>query len=427
MKFLNIAVVLACSLFVFSCKDDPVASPTTGTIKGIVRDAITGKPIYNVDVQTTPPSESVSTDSLGQYTITAKEGNYSITASKTDYLAGTVSVRVTNGSTTTANISLSSISSKNNPPTTPVAVSPLDGDTSAGKAPQIQWSCTDPDSDPIKYTVYFDTANPPIQQVADSLTTQTFKLTGLKDSTFYYWKIVAKDRFGATSASPVFSFRTAGTYVPAVVDGLVAYLSFDETVNDAQGILEVKGNPDIQYVTGVKNKTNGAIFMGSNANSYLRYTSSTKLDLPATFTLCAWVKPERMPNSYTQLVGRWSLAGGSNNATYSLTLAANGKIAADTHDGTTTTQIITDKGITSGIWSHVVMTRAVDGLINVYINGESVGSIQSVPPQKSTLDLTIGRYSDTMGEMLYGAIDNVRIYSRALTLQEISVLWASGL
>lgn len=422
MKFLNIAVVLACSLFVFSCKDDPVASPTTGTIKGIVRDAITGKPIYNVDVQTTPPSESVSTDSLGQYTITAKEGNYSITASKTDYLAGTVSVRVTNGSTTTANISLSSISSTSNPPTIPVVVAPTEGDTSVGVNPMLKWQCSDPDNDPISYTLYLDTAVIPLRKITDTITTLSYTATNLKDSTFYYWKIVAKDKFGATSTSPVFSFRTAGK-----VSTLVAYFPFDGTTNDMADNLILDNIPTIRYTDGKNGTPNGALVLDGTSNSFLQYKYNSKLDLPSEFTISAWVHPNQMPSNYTQIAGRWISSGGTLNATYSLTLRKTGVVEGNTHDGKVTSQAISNAAIPLSEWSHIAMVRNYNGDLLIYVNGTLLGvKSSSVASQKSSVLFTVGKYGDFLGSMFNGYIDNLRVYSRALDAKELQSLFLNG-
>jgi len=431
IRNLNMKLFCLLTLSVFavlfnSCKDDPV-SPANGTIKGIIRDAETGKPIFGADIRTDPPTESVSTDTAGSYSITAKEGTYAVTANKSGYFAGSVSIRVNNGSATTTNISLNSILSKNKPPTTPVAINPLDGDTSAGKNPQLQWSCTDPDGDAITYTVYMDTVNPPLQKVADSLTPQTYKASGLKDSTFYYWKVIAKDRFGLTSTSPVFSFRTAGVSVTVPIeDDLLVYLPFDENTNDATGNLLIDNVPNVGYTVGVNGNSNSAVILDGTSNSYLQYKYNNKLDLPNEFTICAWVKPTSLPSTFAQIVGRWITAGGSGNATFSLTVRTTGQLEGNTHDGSVTTQATSNSNVPVSQWSHLVMLRESSGELRLYLNGTLVGTRNgSVPPQMSSVPLTIGRYGNVMGDQFRGAIDNVRIYTRALNGQEITSLFTS--
>jgi len=97
----------------------------------------------------------------------------------------------------------------NDPPGAPSNPSPGDKDTAVYTSPELQWSCTDPEGDPLTYDVYFGTDNPPVMKVDSNSTSDSLGLTGLSLGTSYYWKIVAKDNHGNVTQGSVWSFVTA--------------------------------------------------------------------------------------------------------------------------------------------------------------------------------------------------------------------------
>lgn len=93
-------------------------------------------------------------------------------------------------------------------PTAPSTPSPANGDT--GVAPSaLTWAaCTDPDNDPVKYDVYYGTSATP-GLVQSDLTTNSYSLPSFVSNTVFYWKVIAKDDQGNSSAGPVWTYRTA--------------------------------------------------------------------------------------------------------------------------------------------------------------------------------------------------------------------------
>lgn len=89
-----------------------VLEPLYGTIKGRVTDAVTNQPIAGVNIKSTPPTSSVTTDSTGSYTIkdvpklTASGAKYTLTATKADYTTATVDITVIPGKITAGDISM---------------------------------------------------------------------------------------------------------------------------------------------------------------------------------------------------------------------------------------------------------------------------------------------------------------------------------
>ncbi len=103
MKRLLVLLISAIGIVV-GCSGE---EDTTGTIKGEVYNAHTGTVIAVANVYTVPPSGSVSTDSSGLFTIENIEPEiYRVVASKHGFDSSSVSVSVSTGNVTTANIPL---------------------------------------------------------------------------------------------------------------------------------------------------------------------------------------------------------------------------------------------------------------------------------------------------------------------------------
>ncbi len=98
----------------------------------------------------------------------------------------------------------------NNPPSQPANPGPSNGALNQPVNSTLNWICSDPNGDPLTYDVYFGTANnPPL--ASGNQTGTSYNPGALDNNTTYYWKIVAKDNQGATTAGPVWNFSTEAT------------------------------------------------------------------------------------------------------------------------------------------------------------------------------------------------------------------------
>jgi hypothetical protein len=94
----------------------------------------------------------------------------------------------------------------NSNPAAPALTAPANNATAVSNAASLTWTATDPEDDDLTFDVYFGTTATPAP-VKTGVTDLTFTPT-LAPSTTYYWKIVAKDPFGGSSTSAVYSFTT---------------------------------------------------------------------------------------------------------------------------------------------------------------------------------------------------------------------------
>lgn len=100
----------------------------------------------------------------------------------------------------------------NNPPGEPTiditSGSPPHNSNNQSITPTLNWKCTDPDGDALKYDVYFgESSTPPI--VSSGQTATSYSPGTLGYDTTYYWRIVAKDNNNNSTSSPIWSFKTA--------------------------------------------------------------------------------------------------------------------------------------------------------------------------------------------------------------------------
>jgi hypothetical protein len=238
-SFWAIFAILLCA-GILSCKGDKPSSPNTGGIRGTITDASTSEPIIAASISTTPPTASVTTDSIGDYSIDGIEpGQYIVIVNKNNYITQHVGIAVTAGNSTRCDIALSTEPS-NNPPNQANNPFPPDAALHQMISLILSWSCSDPDGDPLTYEVKLDSVNPPIVSVAAHLADTSLLYDDFRSSTTYYWQVIAEDNRGATSASAVWRLTTATILLNEdFEDGtLNQYMSIQTTgsFNDLPGI-----------------------------------------------------------------------------------------------------------------------------------------------------------------------------------------------
>lgn len=97
--------------------------------------------------------------------------------------------------------------SRNQPPAAPLNPSPADGATDQVLDVQLSWQCSDPDESNLTYEIYFGTVmDPPL--VNNDLAVTTFVPDSLEESTYYYWKIIARNEFNRETEGPLWWFTT---------------------------------------------------------------------------------------------------------------------------------------------------------------------------------------------------------------------------
>ena len=83
-----------------------------------------------------------------------------------------------------------------------------------------------------------------------------------------------------------------------------------------------------------------------------------------------------------------------------------------------------------GQWYHLVGVRdTVKGELRLYVDGELAGTASACLPQSGPTGNTVigrGRYGGNPVDYLDGTVDQVHLYDRALSADEIRQLYTSG-
>ena len=191
----------------------------------------------------------------------------------------------------------------------------------------------------------------------------------------------------------------------------VAAYSFNEgsgtTVADASGTGNAGTIGTATWTTQGK-FGNALSFNGTSARVTVPDASS--LDLTTAMTLEAWVNPTAL--------GGWRDVVYKANDVYFLEGSTPSAGNPPSTGGTFGGEIVGQGGLALNTWSHLAGTY--DGsTMRLYVNGVQVASrAQTGPIQTSTLPLTIG--GDAIWSQAFaGRIDEVRVYSTALTQAQI--------
>ncbi len=166
--------------------------------------------------------------------------------------------------------------------------------------------------------------------------------------------------------------------------------------------------------------------MTFDGTSAVTIADATSTDPTSAWTVSAWVKRSSTGTIHS-VVEKYDNAVGKGN--FALRITDSDKFIAYVFDGmplvgsndcgTTQTQI------TSGTWYHVAATfdAATDRLV-CYVNGiaESTNTGMEINPPGSDLNLKIACKGDDCSQKFSGTIDDVRLYSRALSASEVKRL-----
>jgi len=219
-----------------------------------------------------------------------------------------------------------------------------------------------------------------------------------------------------------------GPTPPDITSNLVAYYPFDDsatTATDATGKNHtgvLVGSPT--YVTPPLVGSGKAMaFNGTNQG--VRIADAADLDLTGPYTIAAWVKQAITPTAYYAVMLKGKVTEVRNYALY-LGGCTNFSGLSGGHDPNSLACI--DAGaLTSGVIAHLAVTY--DGTTTrLYKNGAEVAvDAATVTPTANTGDLTLAHslVADgvTMAELLTGTLDDVRVYSRALSAADITALY----
>ena len=160
---------------------------------------------------------------------------------------------------------------------------------------------------------------------------------------------------------------------------------------------------------------NQACSFSGTQTSYVAFKDSNSIDITSGFTLECWISPVNSVSPSAQIIME-KRAGTSPNG-YTLYLN-NGAVAIRTNSST---RLIGNTIIQNNTWTHIAGTYdASSNMFIIFINGvpDTSAIVTSAAPVSNSDSLRIGK--GNVNSPYAGLMDEVRIWSKALSLAEIN-------
>ncbi|HTH56678.1 MAG TPA: LamG-like jellyroll fold domain-containing protein [Cyclobacteriaceae bacterium] len=200
------------------------------------------------------------------------------------------------------------------------------------------------------------------------------------------------------------------------VDVPIAYYPMDGDVKDYSGNNHNATADGVQPAADARGQPNKA-YQFSNSSNIIDVPNASTLNFQNQITLSFWLKLDGVPaESYV-------LSHGSYQERWKVSVIPNGKLRWTIKTATATTDLDTSFPVQLGQFYHFTVVFSGYSM-EIYVNGKmdsflSNGGLISVASD----DITFGRESPSvLSYSLYGILDEVRIYDKALGPNEIATL-----
>jgi glucose/arabinose dehydrogenase len=198
--------------------------------------------------------------------------------------------------------------------------------------------------------------------------------------------------------------------------GLVGAWAFDEP--SGASAIDASGRGNTGTISGATRTTghSGGGLSFDGVNDWVTVADAASLDLTSAMTLEAWVRPAALAGSWRTVV----LKEQTGQLAYALYAASDTASRPSANVFTNTDHgLLGPSALPLGAWAHLAMTW--DGAtVRMYVNGTQVSSAALTGTAfASTGPLRIGG-NNVWSEWFSGVIDDVRVYSRALSATEIA-------
>lgn len=208
----KIIYIICCFLFasITSCDEEKLDVVNYGSISGKVLDGVTYLPVQGALVTTTPASISLLTDAEGKFSIPKlKEGEVAVNLKKKDYLSNSLSVAIYGEEQTQLDFLL--FKDENNIGNITI-YDPVPGNGALDQLIgfSLKWNVDGKKSSTVlSYSIYIFESGSSVQKlVGEGIADKEVTVSGLKNSTTYYWYVVANYEGNKVAYSPTWTFKT---------------------------------------------------------------------------------------------------------------------------------------------------------------------------------------------------------------------------
>lgn len=203
----------------------------------------------------------------------------------------------------------------------------------------------------------------------------------------------------------------------------VLHLDFNSNVIDKGDFKNIVNTYGLDYTEDSLNTPESAIYFDGE-DDCITVENDNSLDLSDGFSFCAWINPEKGGGSY--IFHKQFDEGGGGPYSFDFYYGHIRLIIyLKPADPNNNIELSSRQEIQRNVWQHVAATY--DGeLCKIYYNGkvDTTKNIGKVDIRTSEKLLGIGTYLWAYPRVLYrGKMDNLRIYNKALSEEEIMKLY----
>lgn len=246
------------------------------------------------------------------------------------------------------------------------------------------------------------------------------------DSVIVYWPSGEISGLANVTANQILTITEPAlpiipSYIPT--NGLVAWYPFNGTANDMSGTGN-HGTVSGAILTVDRSGNNNSAYSFNGNSDFIEVSDNQSIDFTNQMSFCAWYKPD-LPVQETQMIlGKgWSF---SHTGFYNFGIHQGGP-AFGLNDGVQNYAAWYSTPVVDG-WHFIVGTY--DGtILKIYVDGvkkEEVSATLSLQNSQNT-PLSIGREAVDLGRYFAGDIDDIAMWNRPLTQQEITQLYYGDL
>lgn len=208
-----------------------------------------------------------------------------------------------------------------------------------------------------------------------------------------------------------------------LTNGLVAYYPLNGNADDVSGNGNNGTTNDVNYVTNQFDVPNGAIQF-NGGSSAVTVQPSASLNLTPSFTLSGWLYSINLNPSRAGLIAK---GGASSSVTqWMARWGGNGTFSLWIGNGSQYSEFLSKSIYSEGTWEAFAMSfNVTNGTINLYVNGNLDTNYTTTLTSFSSPSsvLMLGNQVSFNGNQLIGCLDNVRIYNRALSTNEVQAVY----
>lgn len=172
----------------------------------------------------------------------------------------------------------------------------------------------------------------------------------------------------------------------------------------------------------------GQAFGFDGVDDYVDLGNNSSLNIPGSLTISAWVLIQSFPPSQDYFTADFDFSGTISQGSLGI-LFTNKFFWYQSHTDTTPQHVVGATVLSTDRWYHVAGVRDDNAkTVKLYVNGSEDGNGNYAGKTVVNLQRNklLGRSGPEFGDYFHGLPDEVQIYNRALSAQEIAAIFNAG-